>query len=41
LKGRTIDGVEDLAIGRSGAALLNFGIVDLEELVQPCEKVRT
>ena len=41
MNGRTIDGVEDLAIGRSGAALLNLGIVDLEELVEPCKKFRT
>jgi hypothetical protein len=30
-----------LAIGRPGAALLDLGIVDLEELVEPCKKFRT
>ena len=38
--GRTIDRVEDLAIGRTGAALLDLGIVNLEELVEPCKKFR-
>jgi hypothetical protein len=41
LKGHTINGVEDLTIGRPGAALLDLCIVDLKEFVEPCEKVRT
>jgi hypothetical protein len=32
---RTIDRIEDLAIGRAGSALLDLGIVDLEELIEP------
>jgi len=36
--GRTIDRIEDLTIDRTGSALLNLGIVDLEELIEPRKK---
>ena len=39
--GRTIDGVEDLAVDRTGPALLDPGIVDLEQLIDPCKKFGT
>lgn len=39
--GRTIDGVEDLAVGHIGPALLDPGIVDLEQLIEPCKKFGT
>ena len=37
--GRTVDGVDDLAVGGAGAALLDFCVVELEELVDPSEQV--
>lgn len=40
-KGHTIYWVEDLAICRAGSALLDLGIVDLEELIEPCKKFWT
>jgi hypothetical protein len=36
--GRTIDGVEDLAVDRASPALLDPGIVDLEQLIEPCKE---
>jgi len=38
LKGHTIDGIEDMAVGGTGSALFDLGVVDLEELVEPCKK---
>ena len=35
---RTVDRVHDLAVGTSGPALLDLGVVDLQELVQPREQ---
>jgi len=37
-RGRTIDRIEDLAIGGAGSALLDLGIVNLEELIEPCKE---
>ena len=37
-RGHTIDRIENLAIGRAGSALLDLGVVNLEELVEPCKK---
>ena len=37
---RTIDRIKDLTIGRAGSALLDLGIVDLEELIDPRKKFR-
>jgi hypothetical protein len=36
---RTVDGVEDLAVGRAGAALLDLCVVELEQVVEPAEEL--
>ena len=38
---RTIDRVNNLTIRAARATLLYLGIVDLEELVEPCKQVRS
>lgn len=37
----TVDGVKNLAVGAARAALLDLCVVDLEELVEPCEQIRS
>ena len=36
----TVDGVHDLTICSTGAALLDFGIVELEKVINPGNKFR-
>ena len=38
-RARTVDGVHDLAVGSAGPALFDFGVVDLEEVVQPRDEL--
>lgn len=38
VEGRTEDGVGDLAVRAARAALFYFGVVDLEEVVQPAQE---
>ena len=37
---RTKDRVHDLAVGTSRPALLDFGVVELEEVVEPGKQLR-
>ena len=35
----TVDRIHDLAVRSSAAALLNFGVVDLKQVVDPCNEL--
>jgi len=39
ISARTINGIKNLAVGSAGTTLLNLGVVDLKEVVEPFEKV--
>ena len=36
---RTVDGVDDLAVGGAGAALLDLCVVELQEVVDPSQQI--
>ena len=39
--GLTVDRVYDLTVRATGPALLNFGVIDLEEVVEPGQEFST